>query len=76
MSEGCKSSKGLKEWTGSMTASRQRRNGGAHLSAEEETAKGGYFPLTLALIAGGERGREQSQARTSTIAGQWLAGAI
>jgi hypothetical protein len=53
--EGSKSSKGIEEWIGSVMASRRRRNSWAHLSGEEETAKGRYFPLASILIAGGER---------------------
>jgi hypothetical protein len=55
MSEVSKSSKGIKEWTGSVTASQQGRNGGADLSQEEEMAKGRYFLPASVLIAGGER---------------------
>jgi hypothetical protein len=54
-SEGSKPSKGIKEWIGSVTTSRLRRNGRAHLGGEEQTTKGGYFPLVWVLIAGGER---------------------
>jgi hypothetical protein len=31
-------------------------SGGAHLSGEEETVKGGYFPPAVAFIGRGERG--------------------
>jgi hypothetical protein len=54
-SEGSKSSKGIEEWTGSMMASGRRRKGRAHISGEEEIAKGRYFPPASVLIAGGER---------------------